>query len=105
MRYLMGAFVLVSALNNYALTGTVEGNVSAKDLLAWFDAQKAIPANMSVQANGKSGSAGTGFCGQCSDDNSKPTNVPKTISLYMNSAAVFLEADMDIDCDGTSKGI
>src|SRR5690349_7553374 len=89
-----------------ALGATVEGNVDAKQLLAWFDQQKAVPANLAVQANNKDmNNGGTGFCIQCSDENSQPTPQKKTISLYQNSATVFFEADMDIDCDGTSTGI
>jgi hypothetical protein len=104
MRHFM--IVLALAVGAKSFGATVEGNVDAQKLLDWVAKQKAIPANLAVEANGKDkNNGGTGFCIQCSDDNSKPTAQKKTISLYQNDASVFFEADMDIDCDGTSTGI
>lgn len=86
--------------------GTVEGNVDAQKLLDWLTKEKAVAGNLKVAANNKDkNNGGTGFCIQCSNDNSQPTAQKKTVSLYENSDAVFFEADMDIDCDGTSTGI
>jgi hypothetical protein len=97
--------VLLAALKSWSAP-VVEGNVSADKLLQWFDAQIKVPANLAVQANNKDkNNGGTGFCIQCSNDNSQPTAQKKTISLYQNTGAVFFQADMDIDCDGTSTGI
>jgi Fungal chitosanase of glycosyl hydrolase group 75 len=88
------------------LAATVEGNVDPAKLLAWVDSQKTIAANLVVRANGKDmNHGGTGFCKQCSDANSKPTAQSKTISLFQTAKAVFLDADMDIDCDGSNNGI
>jgi len=88
------------------LSATVEGNVDPKKLLAWVDQQKAIAANLVIRANGKDmNNGGTGFCTQCSDDNSNPVAAPKTISLFKTSSTVFFDADMDIDCDGSDNGV
>jgi hypothetical protein len=104
MRKLLGLIVVLGICQGRG--ATVEGNVDAQKLLDWVKAQKAIPANLAVAANNKDkNNGGTGFCIQCSNDNSQPTAQKKTISLYQNDATVFFEADMDIDCDGTSTGI
>jgi hypothetical protein len=104
LKIIIASAVLFSDINIWA--GAVEGNVDAKALLAWFDSEKVIPANIAVQANNKNmNNGGVGFCLQCSDQNSRPTAQNKTVSLYQNASAVFFAADMDIDCDGTSTGI
>jgi Fungal chitosanase of glycosyl hydrolase group 75 len=104
MRKIAHCIILLSFFTNHA--ATVEGNVDPAKLLAWVDSQKTIPANLAVLANGKDmNHGGTGFCKQCSDANSQPTPQNKTISLYATSKAVFFEADMDIDCDGSNNGI
>ncbi len=97
-------FVLIAAMN--CISATVEGTVDPKQLLAWVDSQKNVAGNLAVRANGKDmNHGGTGFCKQCSDANSRPTAQAKTISLYQNAQAVFFDADMDIDCDGSNNGI
>ena len=104
MRRIAGIIALFALANCWA--ATVEGNVDPLKLLAWADTQKTIAANLAVKANGKDmNNGGTGFCTQCSNDQSQPTAQKKTISLFQTDAAVFFEADMDIDCDGSNNGI
>jgi hypothetical protein len=107
MRAVWGWTVLAAmCLANGARAATVEGNVDPKQLLDWVAAQKKIPANLAVAANGKDkNNGGTGFCKQCSDENSNPTAAKKTVSLWQTSDALFFEADMDIDCDGSNEGV
>ena len=104
MRKIALSIILFSFITNHA--ATVEGNVDPAKLLSWVDSQKTIAANCVVRANGKDmNHGGTGFCKQCSDANSQPTAQNKTISLFQTEKAVFFEADMDIDCDGSNNGI
>lgn len=106
MRLALRLFLITLPTAMSAWSATVEGNVDAMKLLQWVDQQKAVPANIAVQANGKDkNNGGTGFCKQCSDENSNPTVVKKTVSLYQTDKAVFFDADMDIDCDGSNDGI
>ncbi len=105
MKFKVGLTALFSAIQIWA-AGTVEGNVDPAKLLTWVQQQKAISSNLIVKANGKDmNNGGTGFCKQCSDDNSNPIAAPRTISLYQTSKTVFFEADMDIDCDGSDNGV
>ncbi|HUI92122.1 MAG TPA: glycoside hydrolase family 75 protein [Chitinivibrionales bacterium] len=88
------------------MAAAVEGNVDPKKLLNWVDSQKAVAANCVVKANGKDmNNGGTGFCTQCSNSSSQPVAQNKTISLFQTTGAVFFDADMDIDCDGSDNGV
>jgi Fungal chitosanase of glycosyl hydrolase group 75 len=104
MRHVAGIIAALTIARCWA--ATVEGNIDPLKLLAWVDTQKTVAANLVVRANGKDmNNGGTGFCAQCSNDQSQPTAQKKTISLFQTDAAVFFEADMDIDCDGSNNGI
>jgi hypothetical protein len=104
MRHGAAFIVLIAAFHCRA--AAVEGNVDPQKLLDWVDSQKTIAANCVIRANGKDmNNGGTGFCTQCSNSASQPTPQKKTISLFQTSGAVFFDADMDIDCDGSNNGI
>jgi hypothetical protein len=104
MRHGAGLVSLITTIHCSA--ATVEGNVDPQKLLDWVDSQKTIAANCVIRANGKNmNNGGTGFCTQCSNSASQPTSQNKTISLFQTSGAVFFDADMDIDCDGSNNGI
>jgi hypothetical protein len=104
MRHGAGFVALITAVHCWA--AAVEGNVDPKKLLDWADSQKTIAANCMIRANGKDmNNGGTGFCTQCSNSSSQPTPQNKTISLFQTGGAVFFDADMDIDCDGSNNGI
>ncbi len=104
----LAVLITVLSFSGIGIAQTIEGTVDPQLLIDWVNAQKAVPANVLVQANGQSGSSGTGFCTQCSNSNSQPTNKPKTISLYGTTGTtgtVFFDADMDIDCDASNTGV
>ena len=101
-----GAGLVILIMLVHCRAATVEGNVDPQKLLAWVDSQKTIAANCVIRANGKDmNNGGTGFCTQCSNSASQPTPQNKTISLFQTGGAVFFDADMDVDCDGSNNGI
>jgi hypothetical protein len=99
------SLICCAVIFNY-LSISAEGNVDPVKLLAWVDQQKAISSNCIIRANGKDmNNGGTGFCTQCSDENSNPVAQSKTISLFQSGSTIFFDADMDIDCDGSDNGV